>query len=95
MSSSKYWRFIEFVKAHPEFEWNIYCLSANPSITRKDVISHPEMGWDINGLSQNPSITMKDVLGYPEMAWSSGTCTSGSIWMVGSLSRAPVSLTRS
>lgn len=54
----KYDRFIDYVIAHPEVEWDWSKISANPSISWNDVMKYPNLKWDISGLSANPNITI-------------------------------------
>lgn len=58
----KYDRFIDYVIAHPEVEWDWSKISANPSISWNDVMKHPNLYWDIGGLSVNPNITIDIII---------------------------------
>lgn len=51
---------IEFIKAHPEIDWNWELLSGHPAVTLEYIELHPEISWDLNTMiCKNPNITQE------------------------------------
>ena len=49
--------------------WNMYNLSAHPSLTFGDVLKMPHLKWDLEKVSKHPNITMHDFSAHPEFPW--------------------------
>ena len=45
---------IEFIIAHPKFNWDCWKISKNKNITMDFIKAHPEYKWNWWGLSANP-----------------------------------------
>lgn len=61
---------VEFINAHPEYDFNDFDIDKNPGITWEFIIAHPEYDWDYRCLSSNPNITLEIVLANFNKNWN-------------------------
>ena len=50
---------MEFIEAHPDYEWDWYLLSMNPNLTIKFIEEHPQYDWNWEYVSGNPNLTLE------------------------------------
>ena len=60
---------VDFIKSHPEIEFDSGHLSSNPNLTMKDVRELSTLKWDYNVLTTNPGISLNDIDQNPTLPW--------------------------
>ena len=50
---------LEFIEAHPEYNWDWYGVSYNPNVTMEFIEGSSWYNWNCNGVSYNPNVTRR------------------------------------
>lgn len=62
-------RWIDYILAHPNNDWDWYQISINPNVEFEDIEAHPECPWDYYSLIANPNITWKIIIANMDRPW--------------------------
>lgn len=60
----------DYIKQHPEINWDYSDLDFNEKLTIEYVLEHPERKWDWRYVSANPGIGLPDIINHPELPWN-------------------------
>ncbi len=60
---------LEFIEAHPKYNWDWETLSTHGIVTMEFIETHPSYPWNWSSMSYNRNLTMKFIERHNKVAW--------------------------